>query len=343
MTKIHSRKARIAAATVGVAAVAASSVFGIANPASALGPVVVVSKLSVSTGSTAVTSNVLITGKNFTGVVYTDITGVTLAAATSLVVLNDTQIAVVLPTHAAGKVDIAVANASTGSAASANTAADDFTYVTPLTSMTIPTALKLNPQGGTVVPVTLTAGGFGTTAAAFAANKITATVAGVKATVAWVSNTVINVTTPAGTPSSTATAFVVSTNGAPTAVTAPVAGPFYSTIITKLSVTSGPVAGGTTVVITGKGLLGAGSFNFGYDASGAASISLLNAATCTIASDTSATCTTPVGPNDGSVVLASGNAASALRGAVSVIVVPAAGIGTTNYLALPGAAFTYTD
>jgi hypothetical protein len=341
MTKTYSRKARIAAATVGAAAVAASSVFGIASPASATVAAVVISKLSVTTGSTTSATNVLITGKGFTGLVTTDITNLgTIATAT---VLNDTQLAIVVPTaHAAGKVDVSIANAASGAAANSNTSADDFTFIAPLGAMTTAgTGVKLNPLGGTVVPVTLSGGGFGSTSSLFVSNKITATVGGAKATVAWVSDTVINVTAPAGTPSSTVTAIVVSKNGVPTTVTAN--GQKYAAVISKLSVTSGPVAGGTSVTVTGKGLLAAGSINFGYDASGAASISLLNAATCTIVSDVSATCTSPVGPNDGSVALASGNAASALRGAVSVIVVPAAGIGTTNYLALPGAAFTYND
>jgi hypothetical protein len=71
---------------------------------------------------------VVITGRNFTGVtdVHFDATG--LAATSSFTVISDTRIDCTAPGHAAGTVRVRV-TAPTGD--SANTAADDYTYVTP--------------------------------------------------------------------------------------------------------------------------------------------------------------------------------------------------------------------
>jgi hypothetical protein len=340
MSKATTRKTRIAAVSAA-AAVVVPSVFGIATSASAaVSTLPTITKLSVVSGSTGGATNVLITGKNFSTVATGTPANVAFGAvaASSFLILSDTQIAAVAATgHTGGVFQVKVTN-TTG--ASADTAADDFTFVAPFTTST-DTAQKLNPFGGTAVVATSSVGW--TDLPGFKAAKITATVNGVKAAVAYKTATTATVTVPAGTPSSTAAAVLLYKNGfASTAGGTPAAK--YATVITKLSVNSGPVAGGTSVSITGKGLLAAGSINFGYDASGAATTaSVLNAATCTIVSDTSATCVSPIGPNDGSVAAASGSAATAIRGAVSVTVVPAAGIGTANYMALPAAAFTYTD
>lgn len=224
---------------------------------------------------------------------------------------------------------------------SADTATDNFTFVAPFTTSTA-TAQKLNPLGGSTVIATSSVGW--TDAVGFNAAKITATVNGTKASVAYKTATTATVTIPAGTPSATAATVLLYKNGfASTVGTASAVN--YAAIVTKLSVVSGPVAGGTSVTVTGKGFLNAVSIGFGYDASGAATTaSTLNTATCTIVNDTTATCVTPVGPNNGSVAVGSKVAASAVRGAVSVTVSPNVGVvGSGNYLVLPSAAFTYTD
>ncbi len=121
---------------------------------------------------------------------------------------------------------------------------------------------------------------------------------------------------PAGTPSNTPTNIVLLTNG--------VAGPAdtnakYVAVIKSLSVTSGPVAGGGTVAVTGKGFTGGGTWLFGA-----------TAATCTLGTgsalliDTTASCTVP------------GHAV----GAVTVSFTPAS---STPYGTLATSTYTFTD
>ncbi|MDO8996642.1 MAG: IPT/TIG domain-containing protein, partial [Sediminibacterium sp.] len=227
-----------------------------------------------ATGPAAGGTAVTITGTNFTGV-----TAVRFGAnaATSFTVNSATSITAVAPAGT-GAVDVSV---SIGDLASANTAADNFTYVDP------PTVTALSPAtgpvaGGTVVTVTgtnltgVTAVQFGGVAAtAFtvdSANSLTATAPAGAAGVASVI-----VTTPGGlsadtaaddftyvvAPTVAAVAANVAFNSAGQAVTLSPSGVF-----TTLAVVAQPTNG--TVTITGTtatyvptaGFFGADSFTY---------------------------------------------------------------------------------
>jgi len=313
MAQNRSRKARIAAAAIGVAAVAAGSVFGINNPASAVESTdTAITKLSVKKGPLAGGTVVTITGKNFTGTIAAADVLFGATAATSAIVLSSTQIVAVAPAGT-GTVQVKV---TANTIASADTTADDYTYVTPITSTT-GTAELLNPLGGSVISVTSDTS-LGASATAFKALKVTATVGGVSAPVTWGSEFVAKVAAPAGTPTGTEVEVLLNLDG----VTGLATGANvvkYAAVITGLSKTSGKVGGTGTVVVTGKGLTGATAWKFG-------AVSATCAATSTAKADTSWTCTIP---DSGGVVAAT----------VQVNFTPA---GTVPFGTV-GGGFTYTD
>ncbi len=226
-----------------------------------------VASLSPATGPVAGGTSVVITGTDLTGA-----TGVTFGGVVATFTVDSaTKITAKAPAHAAGSVRVKV---TTAFGVSANTAADDFTYVgapaiTGLDPTSGPTA------GGTTVVITGT-GFLGLSGAG------AVTFGGINATSYTVdSATKITATTPAHAAGSVrvkvTSAYGVSANTAAddfTYVGAPA--------ITGLDPTSGPTAGGTTVVITGTGLTGASSVTFG-DA----------AATFTVDSATKITATAP--------------------------------------------------
>jgi Papain family cysteine protease/IPT/TIG domain len=109
------------------------------------------------------------------------------------------------------------------------------------------TATALSAAGGT--KVTVTGSGYGTTAAAFAANKVTATVAGKTAPVKWVNDTTLVVTAPAGTPGTAAPIVLAHDKVAGS----PITGVTYAAVISGNSTPAGPTTGWTTTV-TGAGL-----------------------------------------------------------------------------------------
>lgn len=311
-----------AAATATALTGVAAGVLGISTTASAASTALpIVTKLSASAITNAVaTSTVVVTGKNFTGVTATGVTvspaptgtGATWVAP-AVKVISDTQLVVTFQTTGAAL------NAASGSqlivtnpkGASANTAADNLSIHVPLTAGTVAANTLLNPLGKSVVRVTGLAAGLGTTAALFAPKKITATVDGEAASVKWVSDTSVDVTTPAGTPSNTAPNLVLSREGVPGAANTTAK---YAAIITKLSATSGPLAGGSEVTVTGKGFTGATAWLFGAVT-----------ATCTVNTDVKATCTVPV---------------ASAAGAVSVSFTPAS---STPYGTSAGATYSYTN
>jgi hypothetical protein len=125
--------------------------------------------------------------------------------------------------------------------------ADVLTYRTPLTGTTDVTAVSA--AGGTQVAVT--GSGFGATATAFSAGRVTATVAGRPAAVKWVSDTSVLVTAPAGA-LGTAAPIVFVHDGVPGQ---PITGLTYAPAVTRNATPSGPAAGYTTT-LTGVGLTG---------------------------------------------------------------------------------------
>jgi hypothetical protein len=133
-----------------------------------------VAGVSPSSGSTAGGTAVTITGTNFTGATAVSFGGV---AATSFTVNSATQITATAPAEAAGTVDVKVTTAGGTSAA---VAADHFTYVTPVPTITGISPTSGSTAGGTIVTITgsnftgATAVSFGSVAAtSFTVNSAT--------------------------------------------------------------------------------------------------------------------------------------------------------------------------
>lgn len=312
-------------ATVLAGSLAAGSLvgaLGFAGIAQAAGEPTV-KTLNVAKGSTTGGTAVLITGTGFTGV--NEASGVTFGAtagggtpATNVIVLSDTQIAVKAPAGT-GTVSVFVTNAN---GASADTATDNFTYISPIT-VTVPASTKLSAAGGTSFLANISGAGV-TSSGDVSTKKITATVNGAVAKVAYGGSTdTLTITAPAGTPTTTGTVSVSvlsdGVTGTPDTTNAK-----YVAVITKLSAVSGPTTGTTgtsdkpAMTITGVGLKGATNWQFDQVA-----------ATCTAGTgtkeDTTVTCT---------------NIPAGTAGPVSVNFTPANGAtqGITS-----GATYTYTD
>jgi hypothetical protein len=304
--------ARNAVVLLSSVAVIGGSVFLAPGMASAtVTPTVTITSLSTNKGSTAGGTNVLITGKGFTTwtAVAANITFNTVAA-TSIMVLSDTQIAATAPAGAAATGNV-VATATAGT--SATSTANAWTYLAPITAA-VPASTLLNSLGGSVVTITASGGvSMGASAALFSALKITATVAGAAAPLKWVDATHVKATVPAGTPSNTAVNVALLNNTV--AGTADSTNAKYTAVISKLSVVSGPLAGTGSITLTGKGLLAGTTFKLG-------AVALTGCGTPT---NVSVTCT---GIPAGTV------------GAVSANFVPAA---SAPYGTLVAATYSYTD
>ncbi|WP_178380038.1 IPT/TIG domain-containing protein [Cryptosporangium aurantiacum] len=267
------RTATTALVSAGVfgAGVLGAGVLGVAGSASAASTtteVVAVTSLSTAYGSTAGGTNVVINGKGFNRLDERVAGSVMFGGkqAKSYLVLSDTQISAKAPAGTGSKVRVIVTDLTY---TSADTTSDDFTYLEPI-SVRVPDKTELSAAGGTTVRVTLSGRNLDlSTAAKFTAAKITATVDGTAATIAWASATQATLTAPAGTPSMTHSKVpvVVSTNGVPGPADTTHAR--YAPVVTKLSVTSGKLAGtaGTSskpaLTITGVGLADADGFWFG--------------------------------------------------------------------------------
>jgi RHS repeat-associated protein len=209
----------------------------------------VVSGLSVLTGSVLGGEAVPITGTGFTGASAVKFGG---TPAISYTVLSDTTIIARAPGHAAGTVDVTV---TTPGGTSANTTADQFTFVAP----PVPVLASLDQTTGTIFGgATLTISGtsltaasrvtFGTSPAAFTVRSDNAITVQVPAHVAGTVD--IQVITPGGTTARTAAdQFTYVLPLAPT--------------VTGLSLTSGSVVGGDLVTISGLSFTGTTAVWFG--------------------------------------------------------------------------------
>ena len=207
-----------------------------------------VTAVAPNAGPTGGGTSVTITGTNLAGATAVKF-GAT--AASGYTVISNTQIVATAPAGSAGTVDITV----TGPAGTSTTsAADQYTYIsTPTVTSVSPTS---GPGGGGTT-VTITGTGFaGATAVTFGGTAATGytvnSASQITATAPAGSGTVdIRVTTPGGTSATTAADQY-------TYVPAPT--------VTSVSPTSGPTAGGTTVIITGTGFAfasGSGAVKFG--------------------------------------------------------------------------------
>jgi hypothetical protein len=191
-------------------------------------------------------TNVTITGTDFTGA-----TGVNFGtdAGSNVTVNSDSSITVTSPPHAGGQVDVTIVGAGGTSAA---VSADRFTY------LAAPAVTSLTPTSGPIAGntvVTITGANFtGATAVSFG---------GTNGTGLSASSTSITVTSP---PHAAGLVDVIVTG--PGGSSTVVAGDQFTFIppaptVTSLTPVSGPIAGGTTVTVTGTGFTSATTVNFG--------------------------------------------------------------------------------
>jgi hypothetical protein len=208
-----------------------------------------VTGLSSGSGTTAGGATITITGTGFTGATAVNFGSV---AASSFTVDSDTSITAIVPTQAAGTVDVTV---STYSGTSATSSADHYTY----TAATAPTVTALDTSSGSAsggTTVTILGSGFtgatevdfGTTAASYTVISDTSIIATAPAESAGTVD--IKVTTYGGTSStSSADHFTYNADSAPT--------------VSSLGTSSGSTGGGTGVTITGTGFTTASDVSFG--------------------------------------------------------------------------------
>src|SRR5207244_1478717 len=205
-----------------------------------------ITSLAPTAGPAAGANSVVISGANFTNA-----TAVKFGAtnATGFTVDNDGQITATAPAHAAGTVDVSV---TTAGGTSANTAADDYTFVAaPSIARKSPAA---GPTAGANAGVNSGAAFTNASAVKFGATNATGFTVGndgqITATApAHAAGTVdVSVTTAGGTSANTAADDY-------TFVAAP--------SISSLSPTAGPSAGGNSVTISGSHFTGATSVTFG--------------------------------------------------------------------------------
>lgn len=234
-----------------------------------------IASLSPTKGPVAGGATVVITGTDFVGLSGAGAVKFGDSNATSYTVNSATKITAKAPAHAAGAVRVKV---TTPYGASADTAADDFTYVAP------PAITALSPTSGATAggaTVVITGTNFiglsgaaavtfgGTNATKYAVDSATKITVKIPAHAAGAVQ--VKVTSPYGASADTAADDF-------TYVAAPA--------ITGLSPASGPIAGGATVVITGTGFVGL---------SGAAAVKFgdTNATGYTVNSATTITATAP--------------------------------------------------
>jgi IPT/TIG domain len=220
-------------------------------------------------GPTAGGTSVTIYGYHLSGATAVDF-GATAAASYSVV--NSQQINAVSPEGTGtGPVNVTVTTPGGGKSANAPRF-DSFTYVGPSVDELIP---RFGPTaGGTAVQVIgralkgATAVYFGTTAAA---------------SFSVAANGVINAVSPAGT--GTVDVRVITPSGESPALPHRDAFKYVPTFVNGVTPHSGPAAGGTAVVISGRGLTGATAVDFGTTA----------AASFSVVSDTQVDAVSPAG------------------------------------------------
>ena len=222
----------------GQSANTAADNFAYASPPTVTG-------LAPSSGPAAGGTTVTITGANLTDASAVTFGGV---SATGVTVDSATQITATAPAGSAGVTDVRV---TTPGGQSANTAADNYTYIPAPTITGV--APATGPQGGGT-SVTITGTNFtGATTVQFG---------GVNATGFTVNSaTQITATSPAGTG---AVSVSVTTAGGASANT-PADDYTYAPVptVTGLAPDEGPMSGGTSVTITGTGFTGASAVTFG--------------------------------------------------------------------------------
>ena len=266
-----------------------------------------ISSLSPSSGPLAGGSSVVITGTDFAGANMVTFGSV---PAASFQVSSPTQIIAVSPAGgAAGAVDVMVA---TPNGVSVGSPADQFTYIAA------PTVTALSPSSGPLAGgSSVTIAGTGLTGAS------TVTFGAVPAaSFRVVSATQITAVSPAGSAAGSVDITVATPNGTSATGAADRFTYIAAPTVTALSPSSGPLAGGSSVVITGTGLTGASTVTFGA----------VPAASFQVASATQITAVSPAGSAAGSVdvTVATPNGTSATGAANRFTYIGQAAVAVTS-------------
>ncbi len=257
-----------------------------------------VTALSDSAGPVAGGTPVTITGTNFSGAT-TVLFGT--VAATNVVLISSTQISATSPGEGAGSVDVTVVELG---GTSTTSSADLFHYVAA------PTVSSLAPAGGSLAgntTVTIDGTGFtGVTAVDFGTTPAES--------VTYDSAGQLTVTSPPGVGG--VVNVTVYSSGGVSAISASDQFTYVaSPTVTALSATAGPLAGGTSVTITGTGFLGQPIVDFGGTA----------ATNVTLVSSTQITATSPpnaAGPVDVTVNDLGGTSATSAADQFTYLAVP---------------------
>lgn len=236
-----------------------SSGFATANSSAAP----LVSKLSSAVASSTGGSTVRVTASRLASVDVTSQTAVTLVSLNNsaisvpapATVVDASTLAVTIPAAPTDSNGTPVVGAyrvvltGTGGTSSPNGTADVLNYIAPYAVSSTSTT-PLPSTGGGVI--TLSGSGFGTTAALFSANHITATVNGAAVPVTWVSDTTLRVPGPVGVPGQQPTV-VLSHQGV---ASAPVYGGTFAAVLNRTAGTLASTLGGTLLTVNGKGFNG---------------------------------------------------------------------------------------
>jgi hypothetical protein len=224
-----------------------------------------VTKLTPTAGPANTATTVTLTGQQLSLTSAVDFG----SAPATFHVNSNTSITATAPPQAAGKVAVTI---TTTAGVSTPTAVDNYTYKAPTVTKVLPANGSI--AGGTTVTITgtlftgasaVTFGGVAATSFTF--NSATSITAVSPAHAAGVVD--VQVTATAGTTATVAYDHFT----------------YQTPSVTRISPTSGPAAGGTTVTITGVQLGGATGVNFG----------LIPAASFTIVSNTTLTAVSPAG------------------------------------------------
>ncbi len=205
-----------------------------------------VSGIGPQTGPLTGGTTVTISGSGLSGASAVDF-GTTPAA--SYTVEGDSQITATAPSEAAGTVDVTV---TTPGGTSAICAADEFAY------LAAPTVTGISPPAGPLAggtTVTISGSGLsGATSVKFG---------GVTASFTVTSDTEISATVPAATDTGSVDVTVTTPGGTSAICAADQFAYLAAPTVTGISPPAGPLAGGTTVTISGSGLSGATAVDFG--------------------------------------------------------------------------------
>jgi hypothetical protein len=299
-TQITATSPAEAAATVDITVTTAggTSATGTADQFTYLAPGPNVTSLAPATGTTAGGTSVVITGTNLTGATAVKF-GTT--AATAYTVNSATQITATSPAEAAATVDVSV---SSNAGTSEITAGDKFIYVAP------PTVTSVSPATGT------TAGGTSVVITGTNLTGATAVKFGATAATAYTVNSATQITATSPAEAAATVDITVTTAGGTSAISAGDKFTYQvpAPAVTSVNPTSGPGAGGTSVVIAGSGFTGATAVSFGTTA----------ATAYTVNSATQITATSPAGSGTVDVeVTTSGGGTSAISAGDKFTYVPA--------------------